>query len=128
MAASTPGSGRPIEPGLMSIAGVLAIMMPPVSVCHQLSWIGSPSASSPHHDRLGVERLADAGDEAQRGKAIAAAPSSAPAFISMRIAVGAVYQTVTPLAPRRMRYQRSASKSASSTMLVTPCSSGAMMP
>ena len=35
--ASTPGSGRPIEPGLMSNAGVLAIMMPPVSVCHQLS-------------------------------------------------------------------------------------------
>lgn len=32
-----PGSGRPIEPGLMSKAGVLATMMPPVSVCHQLS-------------------------------------------------------------------------------------------
>ena len=45
MAASTPGSGRPIEPGKMSKAGVLASMMPPVSVCHQLSWIGSPSTS-----------------------------------------------------------------------------------
>ena len=32
-----PGSGWPIEPGLMSSAGTLAIMMPPVSVCHQLS-------------------------------------------------------------------------------------------
>jgi hypothetical protein len=26
-----------IDPGLMSIAAKLAIMMPPVSVCHQLS-------------------------------------------------------------------------------------------
>jgi len=33
IAASTPGSGRPIDPGRMSCAGVLAIMMPPVSVC-----------------------------------------------------------------------------------------------
>ena len=45
----------------------------------------------------------------------------------MRIAVGAVYQTLTRSA-RRMPYQRSASKSASSTMLVRPCVSGAMMP
>ena len=39
----------------------------------------------------------------------------------MRMAVGAVYQTLT-CCSCRMRYQRSASKSASSTMLVTPCS------
>ena len=48
MAAVMPGSGWPIEPGLMSIATVLAIMMPPVSVCHQLSWNGRPKASTPH--------------------------------------------------------------------------------
>jgi hypothetical protein len=36
-AASMPGNGRPIEPGLTSSAAKLAIMMPPVSVCHQLS-------------------------------------------------------------------------------------------
>jgi len=47
--------------------------------------------------------------------------------MSMRIAVGAVYQTLT-CCSCRMRYQRSASNSASSTMLVTPCSSGARMP
>ena len=52
--ASTPGSGRPIEPGLMSNAGVLAIMMPPVSVCHQLSWIGSPSTRFPHQTASGL--------------------------------------------------------------------------
>jgi hypothetical protein len=50
-----------------------------------------------------------------------------PAFISMRIAVGAVYQTLT-CCSCRMRHQRWASNSASSTMEVTPCSSGAMMP
>ena len=37
-------------------------MMPPVSVCHQLSWIGCPKASdSPHHD-FRVQRLAHAGE------------------------------------------------------------------
>ena len=48
-----PGSGRPIEPGLTSVAARLAIMIPPVSVCHQLSWIGSPSASWPHSTASG---------------------------------------------------------------------------
>jgi hypothetical protein len=41
--------------------------------------------------------------------------------------VGAVYQTLT-FCSARMRYQRSASKSASSTMLVTPWVRGAMIP
>ena len=45
----------------------------------------------------------------------------------MRIAVGAVYQTVTRCVLEDA-YQRSASNSASSTMLVTPFVSGAMMP
>src|SRR3972149_844670 len=45
----------------------------------------------------------------------------------MRIAVGAVYQTET-FCSWRMRYQRSASKSPSSTTLVTPLVKGAMMP
>ena len=47
MAASMPGSGWPIEPGFTSIAAKLAIMMPPVSVCHQLSWNGRPNACWP---------------------------------------------------------------------------------
>ena len=45
----------------------------------------------------------------------------------MRMAVGAVYHTVTR-SSCRMRYQRSASKSASSTMLVMPFVRGAMIP
>ncbi len=45
----------------------------------------------------------------------------------MRTAVGAVYQTLTR-SRSRMAYQRSASKSASSTMIVTPLVSGEMMP
>ena len=56
-----------------------------------------------------------------------AAASSGPAFISILIAVGAVYQTVTCCSDK-MAYQRSASNSASSTIDVTPCSRGAMIP
>ena len=93
--ASMPGSGLPIEPGRTSMHGRFAIMIPPVSVCHQLSWNGRPSTSLPQHDGLRVERLADRGRDPQRATDRAAARSSGPAFISMRIAVGAVYQTVT---------------------------------
>ena len=100
--------------------------MPPVSVCHQLSWIGSPSASSPHHTASGLSGSPTLATNLSAGKARLRA-SSAPDFISIRIAVGAVYQTET-FCSSRMRYQRSASNSASSTTLVTPCSSGAMMP
>jgi hypothetical protein len=124
--ASTPGSGLPIEPGFTSIAGVLAIMMPPVSVCHQLSWIGMPKASMPHHTASGLSGSPTLAMNLSFSNECFFARSN-PAFISMRIAVGAVYQTVT-CCSRRMRYQRSASNSASSTMLVTPCTSGATMP
>ena len=41
-------------------------MIPPVSVCHQLSWTGQPERLLAPDDHLGVERLADAGDEPQR--------------------------------------------------------------
>ena len=53
--------------------------------------------------------------------------ASAPVFIIMRTAVGAVYQTLTRSRPR-IAYHRSASKSASSTTCVIPCASGAMTP
>ena len=46
-------------------------------------------------DDLGVEGLADAGHEAQRGSRSCALAISAPAAMSMRSAVGAVYQTLT---------------------------------
>ena len=50
-----------------------------------------------------------------------------PIFIIIRMAVGAVYQTVIRWSCR-IRYQRSASNSASSTILVMPFVSGAIMP
>ena len=54
MAAAMPGSGLPMDPGLMSIEAKLAIMIPPVSVCHQLSWIGRPKASIPQRTACGL--------------------------------------------------------------------------
>ena len=42
--ALTPGSGRPAEPGFVSSTpGSVVIMIPPVSVCHQVSTIGQRS-------------------------------------------------------------------------------------
>ena len=43
-----------MEPGRMSIDAKFAIMMPPVSVCHQLSWNGCPSASAPQITASGL--------------------------------------------------------------------------
>ena len=126
IAASTPGSGRPIEPGRISVAAKFAIMIPPVSVCHQLSWIGRPRTSAPQttasgfsgSPTLATKRSAERSN--RRG-------SSGPARISMRTAVGAVYQTLTR-SSWSTRYQRSASKSPSSTTLVSPWESGATIP
>ena len=87
--------------------------MPPVSVCHQLSWIGRPSAPLAPDHGLRVERLADAGDEPQRRQVVRPRAARGPCRISIRIAVGAVYQTVTCWSGR-IPYQRAASKSASS--------------
>ncbi len=53
--------------------------------------------------------------------------TSGPAFISIRIAVGAVYHTVIR-SSWRILYQRSTSKSPSSTTLVMPFVSGETMP
>ena len=70
-------------------------MMAPVSVCHQLSWMGWSKTLVPQMTASGfsgsptllmcrsVERLKRPGQFAS------------PAFISMRTAVGAVYHTVT---------------------------------
>ncbi|MCY1549347.1 hypothetical protein D9M68_855100 [compost metagenome] len=53
--------------------------------------------------------------------------ASAPSFIIMRMAVGAVYQMLTR-SRSSTPYQVWASNSASTTTLVTPQTSGAMMP
>ena len=92
MAASMPGSGRPIDPGRMSIAAKFAIMMPPVSVCHQLSWNGRPNASTPQTTASGLSGSPTLARKRSEGNACCRA-AAAPTFISMRIAVGAVYQT-----------------------------------
>ena len=41
-------------------------MIPPVSVCHQLSWNGKPERLLAPDHRLRIERLADARQEPQR--------------------------------------------------------------
>jgi hypothetical protein len=115
-----------MAPGLMSMAGVLAIMMPPVSDCHQLSWNGRPKTFCPqttHSAFRGSPTLA------RKRKAPKSRPAAAsgPARISIRMAVGAVYQTCTRSASR-MPYQRSSSNSASSTTAVARLASGATMP
>src|SRR4051812_21376146 len=94
-----PGSGKLAEPGLVVVApGRGEIMMAPVSVCHHVStmghrlapmwvWyhiqacglIGSPTVPSSRKD----ERSCFPG-------------SDVPHFITVRMAVGAVYSVVTP--------------------------------
>ena len=70
--ASTPGNGVVAEPGLVAvIPGSGVIMIAPVSVCHQVSTIGQRSAAD-HlvvpEPGLGVDRLADRAEQAQRGE------------------------------------------------------------
>ena len=126
MPAVTPGSGRPIDPGFTSIDRKLEIMMPPVSVCHQLSWNGLPKASTLHTTASGLSgspTLAIKRSLDRSNRLVI----SVPTFISILIAVGAVYQTVT-FWSCRIRYQRSASNSAWSTINVAPFVSGEIMP
>ncbi len=101
-------------------------MIPPVSVCHQLSWMGRPSTSSPHTTASG---LSGSPTEAMKRSAerSCSAGSSGPDFISIRMAVGAVYQTFTCWS-WSVSYQRRASNSAVSTIVVTPWVSGEMIP
>ena len=103
-----------------------ATMIPPVSVCHQLSWNGWPRTSCPQTTPSGFSGSPTLAQNRSAERSWPAARSG-PARISIRIAVGAVYQTLTR-SRSRMRYQRSASKSSASTMLVTPFVSGAMIP
>ena len=91
--ATIPGSGRVAEPGLVGVApGTGLIMMPPVSVCHQVSTIGQRLAADDlvvPHPGLRVDRLADRAQQAQAGQVVLADHSS-PHFMKARIAVGAV--------------------------------------
>ncbi len=115
-----------MEPGRISVAAKLEIMMPPVSVCHQLSCTGWPNASWPQTTTSGLSGSPTLATKRRADRSWPRA-RSAPAFISIRSAVGAVYQTVT-CCSARIRYQRSGSISSSSTMVVTPWVSGAITP
>ncbi len=69
-------------------------MIPPVSVCHQLSWMGRPNASWPQRTASGLSGSPTLAMKRRlRVSYVFATP--APARIIMRTAVGAVYQTVT---------------------------------
>src|SRR5207244_7425992 len=87
------------EPGFVGVApGSGAIMMPPVSVCHHVSTIGQrslPMTRRYHIQASGligsptVPRSRSEERECFRGH-------SSPHLTKARIAVGAVYNTVTP--------------------------------
>ncbi len=78
------------------MAAKFAIMMPPVSVCHQLSWKGRPNASSPKTTPDGLSGSPTLARKRRAGNSCSRT-SSTPVFIIIRIAVGAVYQTETRL-------------------------------
>ena len=68
----------------------------PVSVCHQLSWNGrllitfSPQTTASGFRGSPTEQMWRSVERSYRDG------TSSPAFISIRMAVGAVYHTVTP--------------------------------
>ncbi len=65
-----PKNGSVAEPGLVGVApGNGVIMMPPVSVCHQVSTIGQrlpPMIFVIPNPRFGIDRFADCAEQAQR--------------------------------------------------------------
>ena len=124
--ATTPGTGTPIDPGRTGEPGSLLIMIAPVSVCHQLSSTGRSKVSWPQTTASGFSGSPTLATcrSADRSYSLASSP---PVRISIRSAVGAVYQTVTRC-PWRIRYQRRALNSPASQTTVTPWVSGATMP
>jgi hypothetical protein len=69
------------------------IMMPPVSVCHQVSTIGQrppPITLVVPHPGLGIDRLADASRAGAASDRSCFDRHSSPHFMNARMAVGAV--------------------------------------
>ena len=88
-----PGSGKVAEPGLVVVApGSGLIMMPPVSVCHHVSTIGQrfPPMCSWYHIHasglIGSPTLPSTRSDDRS----CFSGSTAPHFMNVRIAVGAV--------------------------------------
>ena len=70
-------------------------MIAPVSVCHQLSWIGRPSVSSPQSTASGFSGSPTLAMKRSARQVVVARSPAPGRRISIRTAVGAVYQTVT---------------------------------
>ena len=88
-----PGNGRVAEPGLVGVApGSGVIMMPPVSVCHQVSTIGQ--RSPPISRRYQIQASGLIGSPTVPSRRRRSRPClrghSPPHFMKVRIAVGAV--------------------------------------
>ena len=89
----TPKNGSVAEPGFNAVApGSGVIMMPPVSVCHQVSTIGqrrSPTTRWYHSHASGL--IGSPTEPSSRSEArLVRSTASSPAAIKERIAVGAV--------------------------------------
>src|SRR5204862_2859868 len=94
-----PGKGTVAEPGLVAVTpGSGVIMMPPVSVCHHVSTMGQrppPMCCRYHIHASGL--IGSPTEPSNRSvERSCRAGSSVPHFMNARIAVGAVYNTVTP--------------------------------
>ena len=88
-----PGSGNVADPGLVVVApGNGLIMIPPVSVCHHVSTTGqlSPPMFSRYHIHASGLIGSPTDPSRRSDDRSCLAGSSAPHFMNVRIAVGAV--------------------------------------
>ena len=88
-----PGSGKVADPGLVAVMpGSGAIMMAPVSVCHQVSTTGHrppPMVVEYHIQASGLIGSPTRPEHPQRGQVVALSGYSVPHFMKVRMAVGA---------------------------------------
>src|SRR5262249_5057777 len=96
--AAIPGKGCVAEPGLVAvIPGSGVIMIPPVSVCHQVSTIGQrpePMTSWYHSQAFGL--IGSPTDPRTLSEDRSCRPAqSSPHLMQARMAVGAVYRMLT---------------------------------
>ena len=113
-------------PGLTGMPGRFVTTIDPVSVCQNVSWNQRPNASWPQRTASGLSGSPTL-HMWRRLVRLRRFTGSTPSFISMRMAVGAVYQTVMRCFSI-VSYQRSLENPASSTTCVAPSDHGPMMP
>ncbi len=96
---TTPKKGSVAEPGLVGVApGKGVIMMQPVSVCHQGSTIGQRLRPMTSWYQIHASGLIGSPTVPSKRSELRSCffGHSTPHFMKARIAVGAVYRTVTP--------------------------------